>query len=117
MLSKAVVTFLPFLHCLAVALPSNSNKIDWFQCQQNGTFPLTCGTLKVPLDYEDSDSNRSLTLQLNKVSAVKQPKKGSILINPGGPGDGGRETVAGSLVEDILIATGGVYDIIGFDPR
>lgn len=117
MFSKAAITFLPFLHRLISALPSTTNTIDWFPCKQNGTFPLTCGTLKVPLDYEDSDSNRSLTLQLNKVSAVKQPKKGSILINPGGPGEGGRETVAGNLVEDILIATGGVYDIVGFDPR
>ncbi|KAL8833591.1 MAG: hypothetical protein Q9170_004174 [Blastenia crenularia] len=90
--------------------------IDWFPCTQNGSLPLTCGTLTVPLDYTDPGCNSTLKLQLTKVSAVKQPKKGSILFNPGGPENGGRELVAGRAAE-FQIAIGGEYDLIGFDPR
>ena len=96
-----------------VAIP----RIDWFPCPQNGTLPLKCGTLEVPLDYEEFTSNQSLTLQLVKIAAVKQPKKGSILFNPGGPGGSGRVFIAGDAGPGALIATGGVYDLIGFDPR
>ena len=95
-----------------------NNTIKWFPCpSQNGSLPLTCGSLFVPLDYEDTASNATLELQLVKVSATKQPKKGSILFNPGGPGGSGRDSMAGRLAEPQLIATGGVYDLIGFDPR
>lgn len=52
-----------------------------------------------------------------KVNAAKNPKKGSILFNPGGPGESGRDYVAGAIGESLLVATGGVYDLIGFDTR
>ncbi|CAL8580360.1 hypothetical protein XPA_006089 [Xanthoria parietina] len=76
-----------------------------------------CGTLTVPLDYVDTTSNATLELQLVKVSAVKQPKKGSILFNPGGPGSPGRDLIAGAQAPSLLVATGGHHDLIGFDPR
>ena len=111
---------LPLLLALrpAVALCASVNKtINWFSCTQNGTLPLTCGTLVVPLDYLDTTSNATLELQLVKVNATKQPKKGSILFNPGGPGDSGRGLIAGSQAEALMVAAGGVYDLIGFDTR
>lgn len=76
-----------------------------------------CGTLTVPLDYVGTTSNATLELQLVKVSAVKQPKKGSILFNPGGPGSPGRDLIAGAQAPSLLVATGGYHDLIGFDPR
>ena len=77
--------------CLANAQSAGQNgTVNWAPCpQQNDTTPIQCGTLTVPLDYSDPTSNRTLDLQLAKVSAVKQPRKGSILFNPGGPGDSG----------------------------
>ena len=80
---------------LAYALPASQNgSVTWAPCaQQNASLPLQCGTLTVPLDYSDPTSNRTLDLQLVKVSAVNQPRKGSILFNPGGPGDSGRDIV------------------------
>ncbi|KAL8938442.1 MAG: hypothetical protein Q9216_003892 [Gyalolechia sp. 2 TL-2023] len=71
----------------------------------------------VPLDYTNTTSDATLELQLVKISATKQPKKGSILFNPGGPGQGGRDFVAGLYGPSLLVATGGVYDLIGFDTR
>ncbi len=76
--------------CTGEAVCHITRSINWFPCTQNGTLPITCGTLTVPLDYVDTTSNATLELQLVKVSAVKQPKKGSILFNPGGPGSPGR---------------------------
>lgn len=71
----------------------------------------------VPLDYENASSNTSMRLEMVKISAGKQPKQGTILINPGGPGLSGREFLAGASGPALQVATGGVYDLIGFDPR
>jgi hypothetical protein len=87
----------------AQASPAASNgSINWFHCAQNQTIPVTCGTLTVPLDYTDPSSNRTVDLQLLKVNATKQPSKGSILFNPGGPGDGGRTALAGLGAELLM---------------
>lgn len=75
---------------------STDNAIQWFECEQNGTWPLTCGTLAVPLDYTNTSSGRMLNLDLIKINATKGTSRGSILFNPGGPGQGGREFLAGS---------------------
>ncbi|KAL8801968.1 MAG: hypothetical protein Q9200_006754 [Gallowayella weberi] len=116
MFSKLMTHFLLGLHVATAVYRSSNEDINWFPCMQNGTLPLTCGTLAVPLDYTNTTSNATLELQLVKVSAVKYPKKGSILFNPGGPGAGGRDLIAASAVP-LQTVTGGTYDLIGFDPR
>ena len=100
------------------AAPSSAKKsIDWFSCNHNSTLPLTCGTLNVPLDYTNASSDATLKLDLVKVDAVKKPKQGTILLNPGGPGLSGRGILAWSEGGLLQIATGGAYDLIGFDTR
>ena len=107
-----------YLCCIVNALSERQgDAIQWVSCRQNGSVPVACGTLKVPLDYSDPSSKETLTLELVKLSAVKQPKKGSILFNPGGPGDSGRDLIVGSSADALLVATGGSYDLIGFDTR
>ena len=108
------------LHALkAVRSQDVTQGITWGPCNLNpnatASIPLTCGTLAVPLDYTNPDST-TLNLNLVKVDAVKQPARSSILFNPGGPGASGREYVAGSA-EELLLGTGGEFDLIGFDPR
>lgn len=79
---------------LITALPTSlSNTITWYSCSQNSTIPYTCGNLTVPLDYSDPNSNKTLDLSLVKVSATNQPSQGSILFNPGGPGETGTDFV------------------------
>ena len=76
---------------------SQNGSVTWQPCpQQNASVPLQCGTLTVPLDYSDPSSNQTIDLELVKVNAVKSPRKGSILFNPGGPGDSGRTLIADS---------------------
>lgn len=117
MLFRSVVPLVLVLRSLSATGYSTGETIDWFPCKENGSLPLTCGTLTVPLDYTNTTFNATLELQLVKVSAAKQPKRGSILFNPGGPGQGGRDFVAGSNAPALLVATGGSYDLIGFDTR
>lgn len=107
-----------WLYAVVDALPYHPNDtINWYSCKQNGSVPLTCGTLTVPLDYSNPLSNKTLDLALVRVNATKTPKKGSILFNPGGPGQGGRDFIVGPLAVALLNATGGSYDLISFDPR
>lgn len=105
----------------------NATALDWAPCDldfpefqqelvdsQNET--LFCANLSVPLDYTNSKSGRTIDLQLIKVKATKQPFKGSILTNPGGPGGSGVDWIAlgGPTFRNDL---GGHHDVIGFDPR
>ena len=117
MVSHLLLALACALPVFAVAVPPTANRIRWSPCPQNGTVPLTCGKLTVPLDYTDLGSNKTIDLDLVKVSAAKQPKKGSILFNPGGPGGGGRDFVVDTFADGLRIATGGSHDLIGFDTR
>ena len=104
---------------LAVPLVSTTappHNIHWFSWKENGSLPLTCGTLIVPLDYSNQTSDETLQLDLVKVSSVTQPKKGNILFNPGGPGALGHGFITG-VGGALLIFTGGEFDLIGFDTR
>lgn len=60
--------------------------IEWGDCDFEGSLPIQCATLPVPLDYTDPTSDKILDLSLIKVAAQKTPPKGSILFNFGGPG-------------------------------
>jgi hypothetical protein len=107
-------------------VPSNSS-LTWQPCQLD--FPpedqeiitahgaaVYCATLPVPLDYTDLNSGGHIALQLVKVEATKQPFKGSVIMNPGGPGNSGVEEVSkyGPTYRDVF---GGNFDVIGFDAR
>lgn len=78
--------------------------------------PIECATLDVPLDYTDLVSDETLGLTLVKVNATKEPFKGSVIFNPGGPGISGIEEVAtkGPMYREIF---GGQFNVIGFDVR
>ncbi len=90
--------------------------VDWFPCDQNASLPVTCGSLAVPWDYTDLDSGKTLNLSLLKVNATREPVKGSILLNPGGPGELSREFLA-QFAEEALVSTGGYFNLIAFDTR
>ncbi|GAB2487006.1 alpha/beta hydrolase [Promicromonospora xylanilytica] len=77
---------------------------------------LTCGTLLVPLDYQDPGGEQ-IELAVSKLPAAKSgDRRGVLLLNPGGPALPGLDTpgaVAPTLPSSVLAA----YDLIGFDPR
>lgn len=86
-------------------------KLDWRECE--GGFE--CATLKVPVDYAAPDARDAIAL-----SVIRNPadgkRRGSLVVNPGGPGGSGygyalrSNSVLPQSVRDR-------YDVVGFDPR
>jgi pimeloyl-ACP methyl ester carboxylesterase len=87
-------------------------QVSWTNC--GGRFE--CGTLTVPLTYEQPDG-QTIELDLVRLPAEDPSKKiGSLVLNPGGPGGSGIEYARAAravLTGDIIER----YDIVGFDPR
>jgi pimeloyl-ACP methyl ester carboxylesterase len=84
--------------------------VSWKDC--GGGFQ--CGTLHMPLDYNRPDGTR-VTMAVIRLPAEGQ-RKGSLLINPGGPGGSGVQ-----FVRDAARQYGADlrknFDLVGFDPR
>ena len=80
----------PILAGAAVLAQAASSKITWngpcIPAPELSNLTAICGSLKVPLDYVDRGSNQTLSLEIAKLPATKQPKKESVLVNFGGPG-------------------------------
>ncbi|GAM85438.1 hypothetical protein ANO11243_034450 [Dothideomycetidae sp. 11243] len=103
-MQHVVVAALLGMGLAAVLVPgssaANSSTIDWQPCgrvlqnKYGTTSSVQCGNLSVPLDYNNTAAG-PLTLNLMKVLAAKQPSKGSIMYNPGGPRISGRVDLAG----------------------
>ncbi|KAL4913976.1 TAP-like protein-domain-containing protein [Aspergillus aurantiobrunneus] len=110
-----------FLHALipAVLFSTVSARVDWSPCNETESSPIfapfQCASLDVPFDYTDSNCTETLTLQLLKIPAPLG-SRGSILTNPGGPGQSGRSSIA-QLASTLIPLTGGEHDIIAFDTR
>ncbi|OAG09644.1 alpha/beta-hydrolase [Paraphaeosphaeria sporulosa] len=120
MISPKLSTAFFLLH-FGASLGQAQSTIAWSECPKAVTdgngLPSECGTFAVPFDYTDSDSTKKLNLTLVKIKADVQPSRGSILINPGGPGAGGAaflSTIEGALVFSM---TGRQFDLVGFDYR
>ncbi|MEU4362924.1 alpha/beta fold hydrolase [Promicromonospora sp. NPDC023987] len=77
---------------------------------------LICGTVQVPLDYQDPGGEQ-IEVAVSKLPAAESgDRRGVLLLNPGGPALPGLDTpgaVAPTLPPSVL----GAYDLIGFDPR
>lgn len=73
-----------------------------------------CSQLEVPVDYSKPDGDQA------QLAIVKFPAKGhkigSLLVNPGGPGQSGVETAV-LMVRDLPPQIREKFDFIGFDPR
>lgn len=85
--------------------------LDWRSC----TFG-ECASMLVPLDYA-APSAGDITLAISRTPAKGAGSRlGSLVVNPGGPGEPGR-----GYARDLARASGtalrGAYDIVGFDPR
>ncbi|MFJ5263186.1 alpha/beta hydrolase [Streptomyces sp. NPDC088387] len=89
-------------------------KITWGRCQGDG-FPkdLQCGKVTVPLDYAKPRA-ASIELALARYRSSGD-KRGSLLLNFGGPGVSGVTELAYGG-DDFMDLTDG-YDVVGFDPR
>lgn len=80
--------------------------VDWREC---GRFQ--CADVAVPLDWAEPDDH-AITVSLLKRPAEHQPARGTVFVNPGGPGASGKD-----LAEVIDTSSFADHDVIGWDPR
>ena len=102
-----------------LAGPKLGQPVEWIPCRSSN--PQTklpsgalCGKLAVPVDYDHPDGDVAV-LAMIRIPATGD-KIGSLVINPGGPGESGIEaalSVAQSLPKRIRER----FDLVGFDPR
>ncbi len=83
--------------------------LTWSRCQSS----FECATIEVPLDYDDPGAGQ-VSVDLIRLKA--RNARGSLLLNPGGPGGSGIEyaRAARFVLTDAVVDA---YDIVGFDPR
>ena len=89
-----------------------SQQLNWARCE--GDFQ--CAKVKVPLDYSKPDG-ATLEIAALKLAAKGGSKKGSLLVNPGGPGGSGYDFVKDAGATNISDKVRAAYDVVGFDPR
>ena len=98
-----------------------NQEVSWYPCGDTGGMDRTeeqgkfsCGMVTVPMDYNNPDGT---TIQIAvKKRAADGESRGSLFINPGGPGGSGISLVEGaeqSFSKELLAG----YDVVGFDPR
>jgi pimeloyl-ACP methyl ester carboxylesterase len=94
----------------AALAPFYSQTLHWSDCN-NGD---RCTRLTVPLDYADP-SGRTISLNVLEVPAADPGSRlGSLVVNPGGPGEPGASyAVQGDFGQPLHDH----FDIVGFDPR
>ena len=95
-------------------------KLAWTDCPDGATgTAFQCATVTVPLDY-DHPQGKTITVALKKLPSTSSSPRGSVFLNPGGPGGSGISLINGQAS---LYKSGGLsgvlanYDVIGFDPR
>ena len=103
-----------------LAGPKVGQPIEWGPCRVAGGAAVKlpggaqCGKLAVPVDYRHRSSDAA-TLGLIRFPATGD-KVGSLVINPGGPGESGIEAALG-IVQSLPQQVRERFDLVGFDPR
>ena len=84
--------------------------ITWTDC--SGGFQ--CGNLMVPLDYSNPGGRKISLALIKKPKEGAQPRIGSVLYNPGGPGESGVDYLRNDpSIKDLNQR----FDIVAWDPR
>lgn len=102
-----------------MAEPRLGQPVQWSPCRSSNPavkIPggALCGRLAVPVDYRHSDGDTA-TLALIRFPATGE-RIGSLVINPGGPGESGIEAALG-VFQTLPKRVHERFDLVGFDPR
>ncbi|OCB52713.1 hydrolase [Mycobacterium malmoense] len=102
-----------------LAEPKLGQAVEWTPCRSSNPkakIPAgaLCGKLAVPVDYDHLDGDVA-TLAMIRFPATGD-KIGSLVINPGGPGESGIEAALG-VVQSLPKRVRERFDLVGFDPR
>ncbi|MGY5129970.1 alpha/beta hydrolase [Streptomyces nigrescens] len=107
---------------VAVADGPRAPQVRWGTCPKDVVAEATptelqCATVPVPVDYTDPEGAR-IDLMISRLASTNPEKRrGTLMLNPGGPGGSGLAQpallVARGLPADVLDS----YDLIGMDTR
>ncbi|KAE9404515.1 hypothetical protein BT96DRAFT_916850 [Gymnopus androsaceus JB14] len=108
---------LPYSYEETVERKGNSSlgEIDWYPCIPT-TENVECGSISCfRKDYLNPEAGYA-SIALAIYRAKKHPRKGSVFLNPGGPGGPGTHLTlhTGSSFAKLI---GDDWDLVGFDPR
>lgn len=115
--SAALLLSAAVAHAAPARPPGHPPGIDWRPCEEpDAPADAECGTLRVPVDWS-RPWGETIELALARRPATDPAARlGSLVINPGGPGGSGVDTVlyrdgrfSGELRRQ--------FDLVGFDPR
>ncbi|MCC9146653.1 MULTISPECIES: alpha/beta hydrolase [unclassified Arthrobacter] len=88
-----------------------SQDVDWTGCEDD----FRCATVTVPMDYADPGAG---TVELSVIMAEADgDARGTVLINPGGPGGSGYDAVSQSMESITSDRLRDNFNLLGFDPR
>ncbi len=90
--------------------------ISWHECEDRllRRFHGTCGELTVPLDPA-APSGPTISLAVSRILHTREPYRGVMFSNPGGPGGSG--TYLAAAGQFVPRGVGKTYDWYGLDPR
>jgi pimeloyl-ACP methyl ester carboxylesterase len=103
-----------------ISAPRPGSPIQWGPCKPTSSDATRvptgaeCGMLSVPVDYSKPDGDVA-QIALIRIKATGQ-KIGSLVVNPGGPGESGVEAAA-SMAPTLPQSVRSRFDLVGFDPR
>jgi pimeloyl-ACP methyl ester carboxylesterase len=103
-----------------ISAPRPGSPIQWTQCKAASSDSTRlppgaeCGKLSVPVDYSKPDGDVA-QIAMIRFKATGQ-KIGSLVVNPGGPGESGVEAAA-SMAPTLPASVRERFDLVGFDPR
>ncbi len=90
--------------------------VAWAACGED--LPgYECARVRVPLDYDDPDGERTELALARFPAQGPGERRGTVFVNPGGPGGSGVGMVLSGFGEFLGTALNGRFDVVGFDPR
>ena len=106
-----------------IAVPRPGSPIEWAPCEvgpsdQSRIPPgAECGLLSVPVNWDNAEDPNGEVIQLAMMRfPATGDKIGSLVINPGGPGESGVKAAV-SMVTTLPESVRERFDLVGFDPR
>ncbi|MEV7867173.1 alpha/beta hydrolase [Streptomyces sp. NPDC088124] len=97
-------------------------QVRWGSCPEDvvaeaAPTELQCATVPVPVDYADPGSPR-IDLMISRLASTKPDKRrGTLMLNPGGPGGSGLALSALLVKRGLPASVLDSYDLIGMDTR
>ncbi|MFC4563635.1 alpha/beta hydrolase [Nocardiopsis mangrovi] len=95
-------------------------QVDWGTCPEDVAAEapqLECGTVPVPVDYDDPEGAGIEIMVSRLASADPDKRRGVLLLNPGGPGGSGLSMPADLASLGMPAEALDSYDLIGMDTR